>query len=190
MNAAEEKNALRREILARREALGEAYRAEADERIRQAVRAYAPWREAGSVFLYVSVPGEPDTRALLAEALREGRRVFVPRCLKGGAMRAVRIHGLPELVPGRFGIPEPVSAEETAGPDGPDLILVPCLTVARDGTRLGHGGGYYDRFLAPGAGRALCLCYGRLLSDFVPASPTDVRIPAVATEDGIFRTGA
>ena len=57
------------------------------------MRALDEWRRAEAIFLYVSVRGEPDTRALIREALEAGRLVAVPRCLEGGAMEAVESSG-------------------------------------------------------------------------------------------------
>ena len=66
----------------------------------------------------------------------------------------------------------------------PDLILVPCVAAAMDGRRLGHGAGYYDRFLAGRGAKTFCLCFGRLLREDLPAGPEDIRMDAVVTEDG------
>ena len=80
----------------------------------------------------------------------------------------------------RMGIPEPPeSAEET--PEA-DLILVPCMTVSPEGVRLGHGAGYYDRFLAKRKAETVCLCFRQLARDLVPAGPEDYRIGRVITD--------
>ena len=83
---------------------------------------------------------------------------------------------------------KPPEDGERAGEDGIDLALVPCMSVTRDGRRLGHGQGYYDRFLAGRPCRTLCLCYEALLCEDVPTDENDVRMDAVVTERGITQS--
>ena len=147
---------------------------------------------------YVSVKEEAGTDLILAEALRSGRELFLPRCRRKGepgwpgGMDFIHWHGETALVPSPFGIPEPeltpqarqLSNEELAAPD--TLILVPALAFDRQGFRLGYGGGYYDRFLA----RASCSCVGLsfhgLLLDELPRDPWDKPVHAVCTEEELL----
>ena len=164
--------------------LTEEYRRESDAAIREAVLASTLWKNAESLFIYVSMWAEPDTRALIAAALEAGKRVYVPLCFPDGVMKAVRIQSPDELSPGTLGIPEPPAENEAAGPGDLDLTVVPCVTVTKSGERLGHGAGYYDRFLHLYRCPALCLCYGRMLADAVPTDENDVRMDFVVTESG------
>ena len=129
----------------------------ADKKIRERILTH-PWmKEARSVFIYVSMQGEPDTRVLIGECLREGKTVLVPKCVSKTEMIAVRIRDLEELTPGALGIPEPPDSLSWTGDIS--LALVPCVAASRDGARIGHGAGYYDRFLARHKTRTICLCY-------------------------------
>ena len=195
MGIAEEKRVLRASVRQRLEAVMAQEAAKSGAEIGEKILSSALWKNARSVFLYVSMGKEPDTRRLIGSALSEGKAVYVPKCLRAEdgtpAMLAVRIRSLADLVPGLFSIPEPAfdpaNPPETAEPCAIDLALVPCVTVTRKGERLGHGGGYYDRFL--GSGRkpvTLCLCFEALLSDSVPTAPHDVPADYLATEEGIF----
>ena len=154
--------------------------AAADGKIRERVLSH-PWmKEAGSVFIYVNMPGEPDTRALIEECLKEGKTVLVPKCVSSTEMTAVRIRDLKELVPGMLGIPEPPDSRQWTGDIG--LALVPCMAASRDGARIGHGAGYYDRFLARHKTRTICLCYQERLLDAVPMDADDIYMDAVITQ--------
>ena len=195
MGIAEEKRELRASVRQRLEAVTAEEAARSGAEIGEKILSSALWKNARSVFLYVSMGKEPDTRRLIGSALSEGKAVYVPKCLRAEdgtpAMLAVRIRSLADLVPGLFSIPEPAfdpaNPPETAEPCAIDLALVPCVTVTRKGERLGHGGGYYDRFLGSGAKPVtLCLCFEALLSDSVPTAPHDVPADYLATEEGIF----
>ena len=180
----ERKKELRRVYRARGAALTPAYREAADRAICAAVLGSAQWKRAEGVFAFVSMWAEPDTRPLLEAALREGKRLYPPRCVPDGEMEAVRVYSLDALRPGAYGIPEPPADAETAGE--PDLALVPCVSATRDGVRLGHGAGYYDRFLPRHGCMTLCLCYAAMLADALPTDKHDVPMDHVVTEDGII----
>ena len=158
-------------------------------RIAEAVLQSEAFRRASNVFIYVSLPGEPETRPLLLETLRQGKALYVPKCLKRPEMLAVRIRGLEELAPGPFGIPEPPAPAPYAAPRL-DLAVVPCVGVTPEGVRLGHGGGYYDRFLSGSAAVRLCLCFSSLVCLALPREAHDVPMDLVATERGLFACAA
>ena len=192
-----EKRRLRERIRRRADGMTEEAATESSRKIEAEILASRIWRDAESVFLYVSVGKEPDTRGLIKRALLEGKRVYVPKCLPGPerTMLAVRIRSMEELLPGTLGIPEPVfdpdDPPETAAAAEVDLILAPCVTANRRGERLGHGAGYYDRYLAPlaspnreGKTAVLCLCHEALLTEEIPADGNDIRADAVVTGDG------
>ena len=122
-----------------------------------------------TVFTYVSTEEEPDTRELISTALSMGKEVFVPRCIPGKErqMEAVPIRSWEDLEEGTLGILEP--KKEIAGSE-------------RRGGRLGHGAGYYDRFLKDAEGRKLCLCFSRLLFPKIPMTRGDVYMDALLTE--------
>ncbi|MBO7407597.1 MAG: 5-formyltetrahydrofolate cyclo-ligase, partial [Clostridia bacterium] len=152
---------------------------------------------AGSLFSYVSCEREPDTRRIIRYALARGKRVYVPRITGSGLMEATRIDARDLLEPDRYGILTP-AAGETASPSELEFSLIPCLSATPDGYRLGHGGGYYDRFFAPAARgesapafgavmNGAVLCFERLLSAELPASPDDVQFGIVVTETRILR---
>lgn len=179
------KQQLRREFKASGANLTKEYRDFADCAIRSFVMHSEVWQRAESVFVYVSMWAEPDTRALIGAALEVGKRVYVPLCGPDRTMKAVRIRSLDELRPGTLNIPEPPADNEAARPGTLDLAVVPCITATFDGARLGHGAGYYDHFLRLHTCPAMCLCYGQMLADALPMEEHDVRMDYVVTEAGI-----
>ena len=82
----------------------------------QQLFALPAWQQAGTVFCFVSMRDEPDTTAILQQALVSGKRLCVPRCLPGndGRMELVEITSLNDLQPGRYGILEPCGGRRPA----------------------------------------------------------------------------
>ena len=144
--------------------------------------------EAESIFSYVSVEGEVDTKIILETALQMGKRVFVPRCIPGKErlMDAVEIHSMEELSIQYFGLLEPKQEIPASEERNFDLSLIPCVMADKRGGRLGHGAGYYDRFLAKAQGKKLCLCFSWYLTDKIPMEEMDIPMDALLTEEGYF----
>ena len=175
----EKKKALRKSVTTRVKLLPGAYRAAASCSIAEQVLTSEEYRAAKRIFLYIGMLTEPDTAGIIEAALSDGKDVYVPKCISRTEMLAVRIKSTADLVPGAYGIPEPVDGSETIGPDAIDLILVPCVSAWTDGRRLGHGAGYYDRFLKGNADKTLCLCFRKALSPDIPTDENDVRMHRV-----------
>ena len=177
-----EKQRIRQEIRMISKGLSPEYRQEASREITLKVLNLPSWKKAKTVMAFRSMPEEPDTQALLETALREGKTLLLPRCLDGQRMAALPVKGLAELRPGRMGIQEPPVPEEETDLPEPDLILVPCMAAAPNGIRLGHGAGYYDRFLEKHPVQTVCLCFRALLRSDLPAEDTDIPVDFVISD--------
>jgi 5-formyltetrahydrofolate cyclo-ligase len=129
---------------------------------------------------------EIDIRPLLHALHDRGHRVALPVTPRRG--EALTFRGWQPgdvLVPERFGTMRPIGEILT-----PDMLLIPLLAFDAAGGRLGYGGGFYDRTLArlPGRFRLGC-AFAAQKVDAVPVGPYDIRLDAVATENGIIRCG-
>ena len=103
----------------------------------------------------------------------------------------MEITALTQLVPGHFGIAEPpaeLPPTDPAALPGRLLALVPCMAAGQDGTRLGRGGGYYDRFLAHYTGEKLLLCPAALVLPALPRERWDIPFlpQEILTEKGLL----
>ena len=181
-----EKAALRRLLSEKANAIPLADRRTYSAAIAREVLRSSVWQKAGSVVLYLSMPTEPDTSALIAAAFAAGKRVCLPKCVDRHTMIAVPVADLNGLVPGGFGIPEPAFLPEDTAPPQIDLTVAPCVGASENGGRIGHGAGYYDRFLAERHTFKLCLCFSELLTAGIPLGEHDIRMDAVVTETGVY----
>ncbi|CAM5476306.1 5-formyltetrahydrofolate cyclo-ligase OS=Streptomyces rutgersensis OX=53451 GN=F0345_17555 PE=3 SV=1 [Streptomyces diastaticus subsp. diastaticus] len=190
------KRRLRRELLAVRSRLtGEDARETAAVLARHAL-LLPELAGAGTVAAYVSVGGEPGTRALLEELRARGTRVLLPVLLPDDDLDWAVYEGPDSLAEvGRAGLTLREPSGPRLGPEavtGVDAVLLPGLAADRAGRRLGRGGGSYDRVLArlaaAGADPALLvLLHDHELLAEVPAEPHDRPVHVVLTPSGPHR---
>lgn len=156
-------------------------------------------KEEKTVLAYFSVGSEPSTLAIINELLKSGKKVCLPLCIdldeeghRTGtvdAMEARQITGFDDLVPGAYGIPEPKAETAVVAPEEIDIIILPCISCDRDCNRIGHGAGYYDKFLSK-TGKdcfTMALCYEEAMLDDIPTEPHDMPVDAVVTEKMVYR---
>ena len=155
----------------------------ASKLIQQKIIDTEEFRNSRKIFCYVSVSKEVSTSEILSEALIS-KKVYVPKCLDRKEMKAARIHSLDNLVTGKYSIPEPADVEETEYEF--DLIIVPCICAGKNGERMGHGAGFYDRFLSHSKGKTLCLCFEERIIDDIEMNSHDVFMDEVITEESVY----
>ncbi|MDN5347099.1 MAG: 5-formyltetrahydrofolate cyclo-ligase [Clostridia bacterium] len=188
------KKELRQKILAVRSALP-VEEVDAKSRLIAAhLQALPEWREAAVVMLYVAFRKEVETSGLICAALKEGKRVAVPVCVKGRReLVPSEVLSFPgDLSPGTWGILEPrPDTFRPLAPETIDLVVVPGVAFDRRGNRLGYGAGYYDNFLSklkPGA-RAVALAFGFQVVETTYPDAHDLPVDLIVTEDGVIRPG-
>lgn len=185
----QEKKRLRREMIARRDAMPAGERERLAAAMARHVASLPEYRSARTVLATMSIGSEFSTRHFLDRARADGKTLVLPR-VTTGKPRHLEIHvvadPLRDLVPGIWDIPEPDPArcrkvELTAV----DFALVPALAVDRDNYRLGYGAGFFDGLLASHKVRPYCVT--ALPSPFVveslPHEPHDVPVDLVLGEE-------
>lgn len=185
MNKRELKQSLRKSMRARRAGIAPAERRARDRRIIKNLCSMPVFREAKSVFCYVSYLSEADTRPVIDDCIRQNRLLAVPRIISHSRMIAVRLNDPAELRPGNMGIPSPLSARAESGPF--DIAITPGLAFGPAGERLGYGRGYYDRWFARHrADLKIALAYEIQLVDRLPAEAADRQVDMIVTEERII----
>ena len=134
---------------------------------------------------YHALPDEADPALLLERLVELGCHIAYPRV--AAKCLPLEFHRLPDgevLAPGTFGIHEPLGTWPKVVPD---LLLVPLLAFDAQGTRLGYGGGFYDRTLAQLKVPAIGIAYAGQQVASLPRGPHDMALTMVVTEQGVRR---
>lgn len=179
------KRTTRRLLLAQRDALSPAERAARAAKITAAADALLAQTVAASalVALYAGKDSEVDTAGIDAAARARGLAVAYPRVVSDETRLAFHAARIDELVPGRFGLREPVPTAPAVELADISVFFVPGLAFDRRGGRIGWGRGYYDATLAAApAARRVGLAYDFQLVDAVPCEAHDALIHTILTE--------
>ena len=189
MSIAEQKTALRKQVKAQVSSVYTAQnRALLSAKITTQVTALPQYQGAHTLFCFMGTAQEPDTLPLIQQSLASGKQVAVPFCTGPGEMQAKRITSLADLSnTGAFGILEPLPHCPVIPKDQIDFAVVPCLACDANGHRLGHGGGYYDRYLANTDWDWAVVCPEAFLLPRIPLGPHDLTAPCIITEQRTLR---
>ena len=136
------------------------------------------YRQAKTIYGYLPYNQEVRTTPMLEQALKDGKRVAVPKCY-GDEMRFIYMDDLSLVEKGYANIPEPI-ADGPIGDDPTALVLMPGLAFDREGHRIGYGGGFYDKFLAAEPEHpTLALCYEFQMMDHLETEEFDIPVDCV-----------
>ena len=163
------------------ETLPQSYIDKSDAAIEAKLLSLPEYLNAKHVLIYFSIGREVKTQGIISHALAAGKPVALPVCENSCKMSFRLVSDLSELRSGKFGIPEPVPDAPELAPQAGDIAIGLAL-CEENGDRLGHGAGYYDRYLAEHDCFTVCLCRKRMLESFIPTEPTDVAVSLVLTE--------
>lgn len=198
------KAVLRRETLARLKAMSEVDRRDASARIQEALFRLPAFRNARGVHCFFNLPIEVRTAPIFQACAERGIPTYVPVQIPAeNRLGVARWSPGDSLAPGPLNIPEPPpeGREWVRDWSAIDLVVVPGVAFDRRGGRLGHGKGYYDRFLAElsqakernrspgGSSRGVEFVAAAFQAQLVPQVPMedrDVPVHWVLTESGDF----
>jgi 5-formyltetrahydrofolate cyclo-ligase len=184
------KGKLRRAMTVRLRRAPAAARHRWDVEIQRQLLAHSVYREARWIHCYLGLPGEVATEPIVRAALAGTKQVTVPavdaeqRCLVQAQIEDYDR----ELEPGSYGILEPPAGSRRLIDTGQiDLFILPGMAFDLRGYRLGHGLGYYDRWLGgvrdqPGRGLFCALAYEFQLVERVPTARHDMKVDLIITE--------
>jgi len=158
------------------------------------------YKEAKTVFAYVAMNDEFPTDNLLKRIIKDGKTLALPVVDgKNLIFREVNLEG-DDIVPlkkGAYGILEPSEEAHILFPNDskilskilPLTIIVPARAFSNKGERLGHGGGFYDRFFASLFSLSdkafislVGVCFSFQILPSIPRGRYDILVEQVLTE--------
>jgi 5-formyltetrahydrofolate cyclo-ligase len=168
----------------KRAALYANVKADAAKAAAQHFLASVPFGRDEIVACYWPIRDELDCKPLLTKLVDSGQPVCLPVVIGDGLPLELRLWAEGEpLYPSGFGTLAP---PETAPIVEPDVIVMPLLGFDKRGTRLGYGGGYYDRTLTmiTKSPRLIGYAFASQELETIPREPHDIPLDAVVTEAG------
>ena len=173
-----DKKELRRSIRERKRAMTEEEIVSRSEKLAELFYASDAYKNAKTIYGYLPYNQEVRTVPMLEQALRDGKRVAVPKCY-GEEMKFIFMDDLTKVEKGYANIPEPI-ADEPVADDTTALVLMPGLAFDPQGHRCGYGGGFYDKFLAAEPEHpTLALCYEFQMLPYLETEAHDIPVDTV-----------
>ena len=161
------KSELRKQVLQEMKDLPRQQKQVMDQALTERLLQHPFYQEAKVIASYLSFPHEFQTQELIEQALKDGKKVLIPKTYPKGRMDFV-VYNPQQLVKTSFGLLEPQGDLEVVDASQIDLIHVPGLAFTTEGYRIGYGGGYYDRYLKHFSGNTLSTVYPCQIRDFIP----------------------
>lgn len=176
------KSELRKQVLQEMKAIPREQKQAMDQALTERFLKHPFYQEANTIATYLSFPHEFQTQGLIEQALKDGKKVLIPKTYPKGRMDFV-VYDLQQLVKTSFGLLEPQGNLEVVAASQIDLIHVPGLAFTMEGYRIGYGGGYYDRYLEHFSGHTLSTVYPCQIRDFSPENH-DIPVQEVLIDEG------
>lgn len=186
------KEALRREILKKRDSLRKQDAEEMSGLITDKLFQLERFREAKRVAFYMTKGSEVDTSVMIQKAMAMKKEVFVP--VTDHKITFYRFTSFADMKPGKYGILEPMTRDTGHGtlgtghgtpdtkPTEPDVVVVPGVVFGLCMHRIGYGKGYYDKYLAASAAYRVGICYDFQVVERLPTHENDERMDEIVTD--------
>ncbi len=179
-----EKQQIRAWMRQKLKAQSEADRYQKSREVAQKLKKDASFQDAKAIMFYISTEEEVETKGLLSDILKIGKKIAVPYMDKNSSeIKPSFIQSIDaDLAKGNYGILEPKNEKIEAVSLGElDLVLVPGIAFDQANNRLGRGKGYYDRFLAklPRKVKTFGLAFDFQLVHELPVTELDVPLTRV-----------
>lgn len=179
------KTDLRKSMLNKRNSLDAIEKVKKDTEIVKNLLSTIIYKESKNIFIYVSYGSEVDTKKIINIALKENKNIFVPKIKEDlTSMEAIRINSLEDLVEGKYGILEPKTFEDKIDKNKLDAIIMPGAVFDITGSRIGYGGGYYDKYLSDIASKKnkIALAYEFQVVEKLQCEIHDIKVDYIVTD--------
>lgn len=185
-----DKKDLRKEMLRKRSQIPKETREKYSKEIGNSLYKTDYYKKAKTIMAFISFGSEMNTKYIIEHAISEGKIVVIPVMVpETRELKISRLLDFSELEIGFYNILTPKTEFlRFLDPDTIDLILTPGLIFARDGYRIGYGGGYYDRFLASrDKVTKIAIGFDMQVTDSVPTDKYDIPVDYILTEKNFIK---
>lgn len=141
------------------------------------------YKQANSIFVYLSTEKEVDTSLIIKTAFEEGKRIFAP-FIKDNKMLMSEIFPDTEYIKGEYNIAKPKNP--VFSDIQTDIALIPLVGFDKNKNRLGQGKGYYDKFLSNYKGKKIAVAFSCQQVDNIVIENNDIKMDTIITEEKIF----
>ena len=205
-----DKKEIRKEVTEKKKALTNEQVLQWSEELKEKFCSLDAYKEAESIYFYMSYNQEVQTIPMIEQAIADGKRAAVPIMLISGEtlnkegkpkhdyMEFVYLHSMDECEPNFMGIPEPPKSLIDKDPsriadEKKVLIMMPGLAFDKAGNRIGYGGGFYDKYLDSHPDtefQKIALCFDFQIYDHIPTEPHDEKMDLVISPSEIVEKQA
>ena len=180
------KNRLRKELMKVRNNLSKPELMEKSDRIKKRLFEMYELKKSSTILFYISYDNEVHTHKMIKESMSNGKRIVVPSTFKKNRrLIPSELKNWNNLTHSAYNILEPRGECITeVSLDSIDLILVPGIGFGKNGHRLGHGIGYYDKLLENvNHSWVFGLAFEFQILDIIPTEKHDIPVNKIITEE-------
>ena len=179
-----EKKEIRRRIKEKRELMPEETMLKNSAIIKDKLLQRKEYKEAKEIYIYMSFEGEVDTRKIIEESIKQGKKVAIPKIIEE-QMRFFYIDSIENTEVGYYGILEPKGTERNESkPDGNSLIIMPGVAFDYQMNRIGYGKGFYDKYLSKNKfSKKFALAFDFQIFESISNNKYDVKPDIIITEN-------
>jgi 5-formyltetrahydrofolate cyclo-ligase len=185
-----DKKILREKVLQKRADLSPKNIIEYSDIIAEKLYKMDSYKEAKTIMSFISFDSEVNTHEIIKRSISHNKSIVVPITIpKTKELKVSEVLDFSELELGYYNILTPKKKYiRFIDPSTIDLILVPGVVFARNGYRVGYGGGYYDRFLSKFEKKVdkIGLAFDLQVTDEVPTDSFDIPVDLIITEKEII----
>ena len=192
------KKQIRKHFIQRRDAIPPEKKRQKEAAIEKKLFTLNKFKKAGTILLYVSFRSEVNTMNYLEDVISLGKILVLPRVdPRHRTLRLFEVKSVEELSPGYMGILEPtIRKTGEVFLSDIDLVIIPGTGFDLTGSRIGYGGGYYDRLLSYESKQlvkikrhipTIALAFEEQIGENIPAEPHDIKVDMIVTDKRLIR---
>ena len=184
-----EKNAIRKKMRQQRDEYDEIMRKKKSSEIMKMLQKQKEYENAEKICVYISKGSEVATHEWIRDILEEGsKKVVVPVTdVQKRKITLSMLSDMRDLKQGTYEILEPQEDKRNAvSPEQVDLFIIPGIAFDGNCSRIGYGGGYYDKLLSTIKKPKIGVAYSFQIVQHIPKEKTDISVDKVITEKEVY----